>query len=251
ALVALLGAAIVWATYGFHLARPAGEEQARVLADGLRTRSAALAALAERFGSMEVPLGGFLRGLFVASNISRWGHPAYFMGQFSLHGFPSYFFVTLLLKLPLGLIAAAACALALAVRHRHETLGREALLLFALAAAVLLSVMKAGVNAGHRHVIVVEALFALAAGGGVSLALSEAGAAKKVWVALLSIALLAGAFSSVRAHPDALGYTNALAGKDPSWWFVDSNLDWGQDLGRLARFARDRGIGEPIHLAYF
>jgi len=152
---------------------------------------------------------------------------------FTLHGFPAYFFVTLLLKLPLGLLAAAACALALALRHRHEARGRDVLLLFALAAAVLLSVMNAGVNAGHRHVIVVEALFALAAGGGVSLALSEAGAARRAWIALLSVAVAAGAFTSVRAHPDALGYTNALAGRDPDWWFVDSNLDWGQDLGRL------------------
>jgi hypothetical protein len=32
---------------------------------------------------------------------------------------------------------------------------------------------------------------------------------------------------------------------------VDSNLDWGQDLKKLARWLDERGIREPIGLCYF
>jgi hypothetical protein len=64
-------------------------------------------------------------------------------------------------------------------------------------------------------------------------------------------ALAAGVIASIRAHPDALGYTNLLAGPDPSWWFVDSNLDWGQDLERLHGELASRGVKGEIWLDYF
>jgi hypothetical protein len=173
------------------------------------------------------------------------------MGQHSLHGWPHYFLVTLALKVPIGILVAVLLALGLALRRRRETVAREVLLLVLLAAAMVASVVHVGINAGHRHIVVVEALFALAAGGGVLLALTELGWLRRIAVAVFAICLGAAGLSSARVHPDALGYTNAFAGPEPDWWFVDSNLDWGQDLERLRRWLDDHGIKEPIRLAYF
>jgi len=39
--------------------------------------------------------------------------------------------------------------------------------------------------------------------------------------------------SSLRAHPDYIPYFNELAGAHPENIFVDSDLDWGQDMKRL------------------
>ena len=40
------------------------------------------------------------------------------------------------------------------------------------------------------------------------------------------------------AHPDYLPWFNAFAGSHPEQILNDSNLDWGQDVLRLARTAR-------------
>jgi hypothetical protein len=250
ATAALLVPIVIWAGYGFHLAPVIGEGQAAAASASLRSRSPALASAIAALPGMSLPLGGFLRGLGSASAIARLGHPAYLMGHYSLHGWPHYFLVTLALKLPLGLLFASALAAVLAVLGRKTVEGKETLLALCIAAAIVASVARAGVNAGHRHVIVVEALLALVIGGGVALALQRT-RGQRLWAGALTLGIASGAVASIRAHPDALGYTNALAGSRPDWWFVDSNLDWGQDLQRLSDWLRDNRVGEPLHLAYF
>jgi len=47
---------------------------------------------------------------------------------------------------------------------------------------------------------------------------------------------------SARAHPEYLSYFNQLAGAHPERVLLDSDLDWGQDLDRLADTLRARGI---------
>jgi len=54
---------------------------------------------------------------------------------------------------------------------------------------------------------------------------------------------------SVRAHPDYLPYFNQLAGGHPERILLDSDLDWGQDLGRLADTLRSRGVPH-VWIAY-
>jgi len=251
AVIAALVPLAIWAGYGFQLAPPIGELQAGEMAARLRPRFPALADAVGGLAALEAPLGAFLRGMGAASKIAKAGHPAYLMGDYSLHGWPHYFLVTLALKVPIGILAAVALATILAVRSRRSTEGREVLLQLTIAAAILASVARAGINAGHRHVIAVEAIFALVAGGGAALAWRESGLWHRASAGLLAAAVTAGAVSSARAHPDALGYTNAFAGSRPDWWFVDSNLDWGQDLARLARWLEEHGIGEEVRLGYF
>jgi hypothetical protein len=56
--------------------------------------------------------------------------------------------------------------------------------------------------------------------------------------------------SSVAAHPDYLASFNELATPDLERELVGSDLDWGQDLARLADELRERDI-ESISIAYF
>jgi hypothetical protein len=250
-VVALIVPVAIWSTYGFHLAPPIGHPGAVFLAESLRPRAPQIADLVERLPGSLLPLGGFIRGVGVASDIARLGHPAYLMGHFALHGWPYYFVITLLLKVPVGTLAAVLLTFLLALRRRRTPEGREVLLLLGLCAAILASVARAGVNAGHRHIVCIEALFAVAVAGGFALALTEEARWRRLTLATLVGALVLGGAASLRAHPDALGYTNLLAGPDPSWWFIDSNLDWGQDLERLRTELAARVVTEEIRLAYF
>ncbi len=56
--------------------------------------------------------------------------------------------------------------------------------------------------------------------------------------------------STVRAHPDYLPWFNVMAGERPDRILVNSDLDWGQDLLRLADTVEARGI-DSLALVYF
>ena len=58
------------------------------------------------------------------------------------------------------------------------------------------------------------------------------------------------AVESIAARPDYLAYFNSFARGREHKVLGDSNLDWGQDLHRLARYAESHGI-DKLHLDYF
>jgi hypothetical protein len=73
------------------------------------------------------------------------------------------------------------------------------------------------------------------------------------WVPAVTAALvLFVAVSSLRTYPYYLPYSNEAFG-GPSKTYLrlhDSNVDWGQDLGRLADRLRTRYPGEKVWLVY-
>ncbi len=60
------------------------------------------------------------------------------------------------------------------------------------------------------------------------------------------------AAGTLRNHPHHLAYFNEIAGGPANGYrhLVDSNLDWGQDLKRLAAWATRAG-SPPLKLSYF
>ena len=69
----------------------------------------------------------------------------------------------------------------------------------------------------------------------------ETGALAKWKWGVLGALLLWLTGSSLLAHPDYLPYFNELAGSEPENILVDSDLDWGQDLKRLASRLHELG----------
>jgi 4-amino-4-deoxy-L-arabinose transferase-like glycosyltransferase len=154
-----------------------------------------------------------------------------------------YLPVALLVKTPLGMLAlwAAGVAATLAVPRL-----RAAAPYLLLVPAVLFAVAMAGSrDFGVRYVIFVPIFLAVVAGGVTALRwrVAHAGAA---------VAVLAVAVSSLRAFPYYLPYSNeAFGGPEKTYLRLhDSNVDWGQDLGRLADRLRERYPGERVWLVY-
>jgi hypothetical protein len=50
--------------------------------------------------------------------------------------------------------------------------------------------------------------------------------------------------SGALQHPDYLAYANEIAGSHPENFVADSDLDWGQDMKRLANRLRQAGATE-------
>ena len=151
----------------------------------------------------------------------------YFLGTVSREGSPWYFPVALAVKAPLGLLLGVAVALAARESRRFAGLLGAALLLFLLVSA------RTTYNIGVRHALLFFPLAAIAAGA------SLASPPVRLRRAAALGALLVAGVEIAAVHPHELSFFNALAGGPEGGrrFFVDSNLDWGQDLLRLKEVA--------------
>jgi hypothetical protein len=125
----------------------------------------------------------------------------------------------------------------------------EAWLLWLPVAVYLAATATRGLQIGHRHLLPIYPFLFLAAG--------EAAAALWSWRARLG-PVLAGALAlwyaggTLAQHPHHLAYVNEIGGGSANGWrlLVDSNLDWGQDLKRLAAWTKANRVGK-LKLSYF
>jgi hypothetical protein len=142
-------------------------------------------------------------------------------------------------------MALVVVALVRAPRLRRS----DAVALWLPVAAYVALTFTRGLQIGHRHLLPLLPFVFLAAGeAAAALAVSRARAAR------VAVALLAAcyAFGTLRTHPHHLAYFNEVAGGPANGYrhLVDSNLDWGQDLKRLAEWWRAAGK-PPLKLSYF
>jgi hypothetical protein len=159
------------------------------------------------------------------------GHPSYLLGQNMRNGVWYYFPLVLAIKTPIGFLFLLALGTALALRKRGR--GYRAWLPLAYSAGILLVALFSHINIGVRHVLPIYTGFALLAAI-VAVRLLETARSLK-WVAIAGIPILWFAGASLLCHPDYLPYFNEFAGDHPENIVVDSDLDWGQDMKRLAK----------------
>lgn len=187
----------------------------------------------------------YLYGIAYA-NAEASGRTGFLDGEESNAGWYRYFPEAVLFKTPVPFLLLVLWVVGIgAWRARGRSFDGWCLALPPLTIAAVAVVSR--FNIGHRHLAPVYPFLCLAA--------APAG----VWIldrsrrALVVVALLLGCgVSFVIATPGYLSYFNVLAGGARGGWrhFVDSNIDWGQDLGRLERWMVANGAGE-IDLAYF
>lgn len=154
-----------------------------------------------------------------------------------------YLPAALLVKTPLGMLvlwAAGAAALVTVRRLRPAAPCVLAVPLVLLAAAT-----QGARDFGTRYAVFLPLFLAVAAGCVLVV--------RRRWVCVgLTVLVAFAAVSSVRAYPYYLPYSNEAFGGPGRTreWLHDSNVDWGQDLGRLADRLRERYPGERVWLVY-
>lgn len=221
--------------------------------DSYRFRSRAMGAISSALrpvSFLPVPLPrDYLEGLDHQKQIMEGLHPVYLDGVWSEHGFADYYVWVLFYKLPHAV--QALCILSLLFLLAPAGLGqtwRVQALLWAPVLAIFASASAIGMQLGIRYILPAFPLAYLAA----------AQAAR--WLdwkrfrfrTLLILPLVVLLPCSLRFHPEHLAYFNELAGGPLGGrnHLLDSNLDWGQDLGALGRFLEQEQLGK-IGLAYF
>jgi hypothetical protein len=170
-----------------------------------------------------------------------WG--GFLFGRHYRGGLWYYLPAALLVKTPLGMLALwAAGAVAMPAVPRLRPAAPYVLL---PAAVLLAAAMTGSRDLGVRYAIFVPMFLAVAAGCVV--------AVRRRWAPGVTAALvLFVAVSSLRTFPYYLPYSNeAFGGPTKTHLRLhDSNVDWGQDLGRLADRLRQRYPGEKVWLVY-
>ncbi|MFF7981399.1 ArnT family glycosyltransferase [Streptomyces sp. NPDC007901] len=234
AVVALTAVAVVWLSYLAVDPRlrlqatvpiPAIHGVRGLLVDLMPFPQAYRDGMRLQFGLEDYPWQGYLFGHLYTG--SRW----------------YYLPAALLVKTPLGMLVLwAAGAAAMVVVRRLRPAAPYVLL---PPAALLASAMTGSRDFGTRYALFMPMF--LAVGGASVLAL------RRRWVRPVGGALvLFVAVSSLRAFPFYLPYSNEAFGGPAKTHLRlhDSNVDWGQDLGRLADRLRERYPGERIWLVY-
>ncbi|MFE4966682.1 glycosyltransferase family 39 protein [Streptomyces sp. NPDC056660] len=178
-----------------------------------------------QFGLEDYPWQGYLFGHLYTG--SRW----------------YYLPAALLVKTPLGMLAlwAAGAVAVVAVRRLRPT----APYVLLPPAVLLASAMTGSRDFGTRYALFMPMF--LAVGGAAVLAVRWRWSRPVGGALLLFVAV-----SSLRTFPFYLPYSNEAFGGPAKTHLRlhDSNVDWGQDLGRLADRLRERYPGERIWLVY-
>lgn len=197
------------------------------------------ASLVTHVASVDAGLGRYLLSTLFVLRQTEAGRLGYFLGESSSAISPAYHLVALLVKSPLPwLLLVAAGMLAAVVRAPL----RARLLLFG--GFVFLAASLGGPRIGVRHLA--PAIVLLSAGAATALGPSLLRRSPATYVAALLLALSPLAFGR------SIGRHGAIARLFEAPPLADSNLDWGQDLPRLADLAASRGLAPgTLGVAYF
>ncbi len=187
-----------------------------------------------------LPAPYFLAGLEYVHWHSSVGHPAFLLGQRSAGGWWYYFPVVWFFKTPLAFVLLTLGGLAWLLRHAPN---REAAGVALVPLLLFVPAMLSGINIGIRHLLPVYPFLAVLAAA----ALVQLWRRRRAAAIVLALAFLA---ETTLAHPDYLAWFNVAAGNHPERIANDSNLDWGQDLLRLANVANGEHLA-PLYLGYF
>ncbi len=166
---------------------------------------------------LRLPAPRFFTGLATLWAHNAAGPASYLLGRRSSSGFWYYYPVVLAIKTPLAFLA-----LAIAGFRRASTPA-----LFSL--AILVSGLASHIDIGVRHILPIYVGLAVV-GGNVAATMLQRRAIRWILAGLLLWQCTSGALQ----HPDYLAYTNEIAGRHPEDFLADSDLDWGQDMKRLA-----------------
>lgn len=195
-----------------------------------------------------LPAPQLYAGIRQVETHSAQGHPSFLLGQRGDTGWWYFFPVVLAVKTPLALLILLGIWMVAAATGRLKS--DRGWLPVAFALGILLLGMASRIDLGLRHILPVYIGLALATAAAVVWMMELAVSRPVLAWAPAAIAAWLG-LSSLLSHPDYLPYFNEVAGSHPENIVVDSDLDWGQDLKRLARRLRELQVPSVAILTGF
>lgn len=285
-LMTSIALVVIWAVYQFHVwnyptARQVSDTATTLRSFGIRPLAGTVTWMADK--PVLRPIAQYLFGLLMVIQRASGGNTTYFLGEVSAAGWRAYFPILYLLKEQLVFHILTVIALLFGIqnlrRAREKTFAafvewlRDNAVLtvsFTFTAFYWFFSIRSPLNIGVRHILPTLPFVYLLVSrqivrwihtherfepqsfwGTIHLLWRRFIGATRRYAVLLAL-LLWGFVSVLSTFPHFLSYYNALAGETMNGYryAVDSNYDWGQDLGRLAQFIKKESI-EHIALDYF
>ncbi len=214
------------------------------------------------------PYAQYFLGLFMVFQRATGGNTTFFLGDVTNKGWSHYFPIVYLIKTPLALHIFTLIALLFiawqipkrfwikifekmrkCIRKNFAELAMLTFIIIYWAFSI-----KSNLNIGVRHVLPTFPFIYILISGQIK-RIADYIKDKKtfaIWCLMLGVLIFGYAFSSLSIFPYYLTYFNELAGGSENGYkyVTDSNLDWGQDLKRLAKWVDEQGI-EKIKVDYF
>ena len=223
--------------------------------------------------------GVYLLGLFMVFGRVAGGNTTYFLGEVTNQSFWYFYPVSFLMKTPIPMLIGAATAAILAIRGFRRTVLQKTLhipgakrtflkrwhalqaavdrylaelIFFSAIAMFMLVGMVGNLNIGLRHILPLYPFLIMLVAKYVAELWRGARGRFRLWKAASVLALLVWYVGgTVFAYPHFLSYFNLVVGRDHAYnYTTDSNVDWGQDLKRLAQWAEEEDI-EELKVDYF
>lgn len=221
------------------------------------------------------PYAQYFLGLFMVFQRATGGNTTYFLGEVTNKGWHSYFPIVYLIKTPFTLHILTILALLLLAWQIKKPFWKKifsrliksirnhfpewAMLIF-LAVYWAVSI-KSNLNIGVRHILPTFPFVYILISGQIKRLFDyikklEPRPGKYLiligWNVLIITCLVLYGLSSLSIFPFYLTHFNELVGKSENGYkyVTDSNLDWGQDLKRLAKWVDEQEI-EKIKVDYF
>jgi 4-amino-4-deoxy-L-arabinose transferase-like glycosyltransferase len=193
---------------------------------------------------VRVPGYYFLRGIQLLIRDQIGGYRSYFMGEIAERSAWTYFPVAFVIKSSLAWLTLLGASGIIALTHKR----RPELALLAIPVLVYFAfTLTSAFNIGIRHLLPVYPFVCA------FMAIVLFDLIRKPYIRVAASALVAVfLFESAAAYPGYLSFFNVAAGGSQNGYryLLDSNLDWGQDLKRLAEYAESRKV-DNLCLSYF
>lgn len=249
---------VVWPFYLRHVQNYAPEKQKADMEQTLSNfKVRPLADAVTYFADKPVirAMSQYSFGVLMATQRVAGGNTTYFLGNVSAEGDREYFPLMYLVKEPLAYWILVLLGLMFLVRQkmgRWKDWMKDHFVEVAMLAWLVIywgTSIAGSLNIGIRHMLPIYP-FTIILVSGLLIGFLKDNARWK----LILITVLLGwyVFEAVNIHPAYLTYYNQAVGGPSGGRMiaVDSNLDWGQDLKRLANWVEENEVKE-IHLDYF
>lgn len=181
----------------------------------------------------------FVLGILFQYVHNQQGHSTSLLGMYSQMGWWYYFPVAFALKTTLPFLLLSVTSAGWSIFKLVKDRDLRFVWLLVPAAIYSVFVLFSHINIGVRYLLPMFPFLIIL---GARL-LDELLRVRYV-LATAAVVLVCGwtAVEAWRAYPDHMSYMNQLASRAPHWWYLsDSNVEWGDDLSRLAVYLKERG----------
>ncbi|RJP19187.1 MAG: phospholipid carrier-dependent glycosyltransferase [Candidatus Abyssobacteria bacterium SURF_5] len=272
ALICCIAFIVVWAGYGFQFAVPFVPEWLEPEADRLMEEKPfwrMVGLLQAR--DIAIPAYSYLLGIYTQLAAAKGWENNFLFGHVSRSGWWYFYWVAFFLKNTIPFLVFLAAGLLTRQRPSPRP-AAERLLLYLIVPMVIFFSLPTKINIGVRYLLPLLPLLTIIAGKAIlafgfgpsnesqndsstetapqtTSAVHRFGGGRGAAFAALCVWQIA---AIAWIHPNYLAYFNEFAG-GPSHGYkflVDSNLDWGQDLGRLADYLKENNVADA-RIRYF